>query len=101
MKYELSSDRRGRENEKRSPYNNSVVPSKYSKFVESGDQIPPRSDIASNEDTKRQNGERVHEAFAMAGALLKNELERIGDVKEAGSRISIVGSDIIADTRNS
>lgn len=51
-------------------YNNSVVPGKYGELIEPSNQIPARSDIAGNEDRKREDGEGVHESLPSAGASL-------------------------------
>jgi len=51
-----------------STYDNSVVPSKYSQFVESSYKIPTRSDVAGYEDRKSEDRKWVHESPAIAGA---------------------------------
>lgn len=47
-------------------YHDSVVPGEDSELIQPSDQIPPRSDIASYEDRKSENRERVHESLATA-----------------------------------
>lgn len=41
-------------------YDNTVVPGEDSKFVQSRYQIPTRSDIASNKDSKGEDRKGVH-----------------------------------------
>jgi hypothetical protein len=47
-------------------YHNSVVPGEDGELIQPSNQIPPRSDIASYEDRKSENRERVHESLATA-----------------------------------
>ena len=41
-------------------YNDTVIPGKDCKLIESGDEIPSGCDIASYEDANRKGGEWVH-----------------------------------------
>lgn len=41
-------------------HNNSVFPGKYGQLIEASDKVPPRSNVASNEYAKGENGEGVH-----------------------------------------
>jgi hypothetical protein len=47
-----------------------VVPSKYGELIQSSNQIPPGSNVASYEDPKGEDRERVHESAAIAHTLL-------------------------------
>ena len=42
-------------------YNNTVIPSEDGEFIQSSNEIPARSDIASKEDTKGEDRDGVHE----------------------------------------
>ena len=44
-------------------YNDTVIPSEYRELIQSGDKVPTRSDVASKEDAKREDGDGVHEVL--------------------------------------
>ena len=46
-------------------YYYTVVPSKDSKFVQAGDEVPASSDVSSKEDAKGEDGYRVHLAASL------------------------------------
>lgn len=60
-------------------HNDSVIPSKDCKFIQSSNQIPPSGDISGYEDTKGEDREGVHESAAIAGALLFEILAHLKD----------------------
>ena len=43
-------------------YNDSVIPSEDGQFIKSGYEVPPSSDVTSEEDAKGEHRDRVHEA---------------------------------------
>ena len=55
-----------------------MVPSKNGKLVETCYEIPTCSDVASDEDTKGEDGERVHELSSFIG----DEGKRRDDLKK-------------------
>lgn len=48
------------------PYNDALIPGKYSKLVEPCDEVPSSSGVASYEDCKCKDRERVHRAKVVA-----------------------------------
>lgn len=49
-----------------------MIPCEYCKLIKSGNQVPPRSDVAGYENRKCEDREGVHESFPIAGASLKD-----------------------------
>ena len=41
-------------------YNDTVIPGEYSKLIQTSDEVPARSDVASKEYAKCEDGDRVH-----------------------------------------
>jgi hypothetical protein len=46
-------------------YYNAVVPGKDGKLVQASDEVPASSDVAGEEDTKSEDGYRVHLATSL------------------------------------
>jgi hypothetical protein len=40
-----------------------VIPGEYGELIQTSDEIPARSDVASKEYAKREDGDRVHEVM--------------------------------------
>lgn len=49
-------------NIKRATYDDTPVPGEDSQFIESCNKVPPRGDVARDEDPKSEDGKRVHES---------------------------------------
>ena len=49
-------------------YKYSVFPGKDGKLIQAGNEVPARSDVASDEDAEGEDGEGVHRALAIAVA---------------------------------
>jgi hypothetical protein len=52
-----------------------VVPGKDGKFVQASDEIPAGSDVAGEEDTKSEDGYRVHLATMLMSHGARNMFE--------------------------
>lgn len=51
-----------RYNQGEETHNNSVIPSKDSKFIQSSNEVPPRCGVASYKDSESEDGKGVHES---------------------------------------
>lgn len=52
-------------------HNDTVFPSKDGKFIETSDQIPTGSNVASDEDAERQNRKGVHRSAIPRGSTCR------------------------------
>lgn len=62
-------------------YDDSVVPCKGEKLIETGDEVPTRGDVSSYEDSNAQDGERVHRIATARGTACR---EMMYDAKGGG-----------------
>jgi hypothetical protein len=75
-------------------HDDSVIPGKYGELIQSSNQIPPGSNVASYEDPKGEDREGVHESAAIVRTLLSLGFA-LGTSMAGGTRLACSGGNVI------